>query len=98
MHAVREGRASRAKRRNKPRTIADKLEIYERDIAPALARKIIYDGTERDLIKLVENKGKTAKVRANRLAPSVERGRALSKTNDKDRWLRRFPNGAHSAG
>jgi integrase len=72
MNAVREGRASRAKRRNKPRTIADKLEIYERDIAPALARKIIYDVTERDLIKLVENKGKTAKVRANRLAAELK--------------------------
>lgn len=72
MHAVREGRASRAKRRNKPRTIADKLEIYERDIAPALARKTIYDVTERDLIKLVENKGKTAKVRANRLAAELK--------------------------
>lgn len=72
MHAVREGRASRAKRRNKPRTIADKLEIYERDIAPALARKIIYDVSEPDLIKLVENKGKTAKVRANRLAAELK--------------------------
>lgn len=72
MRAAREGRASRAKRRNKPRTIADKLEIYERDIAPALARKIIYDVTERDLIRLVEKKGRTAKVRANRLAAELK--------------------------
>jgi integrase len=72
MHAVREGRASRAKRRNKPRTIADKLEIYERDVAPALASKIIYDVTERDLIRLVEKKGRTAKVRANRLAAELK--------------------------
>ncbi|HEX8443448.1 MAG TPA: integrase arm-type DNA-binding domain-containing protein [Allosphingosinicella sp.] len=72
MRAVREGRASRAKRPNKPRTIADKLTIYEKDIAPALARTIIYDVTERDLIKLVEKKGRTAKVRANRLAAEVK--------------------------
>lgn len=72
MRAVRGGRASRAKRRNKPRTIADKLEIYQRDIAPALAGKIIYDVTERDLIKLVEKKGKVAKVRANRLAAELK--------------------------
>jgi integrase len=72
MRAVREGRASRAKRRNKPRTISDKLEMYERDIAPTLGSKIIYDVTERDLIKLVEKKGRTAKVRANRLAAELK--------------------------
>lgn len=71
MDAAREGRSSRAKRPNKPRTIADKLEIYRRDIAPKLGRKIIYDVTEADLIKLVEAKGKTAKVRANRLAAEL---------------------------
>jgi hypothetical protein len=42
MVAVREGRSSRAKRPNKPRTISDKLEIYERDIAAKLALKSIY--------------------------------------------------------
>jgi hypothetical protein len=36
MQAVRAGRTSRAKRKNKPRTIKDKLEIYHRDIAPKL--------------------------------------------------------------
>ena len=72
MHAVREGRASRAKRRNKPRTVADKLAVYERDIAPELARKIIYDVTERDLIALVEKKGRAAPVRANRLAAELK--------------------------
>jgi integrase len=72
MRAVEDGRASRAKRPNKPRTIADKLAIYERDIAPTLSRKIIYDVTERDLIKLVERKGKSAKVRANRLAAELK--------------------------
>jgi integrase len=72
MVAVHEGRASRAKRKNKPRTIADKLEIYERDIAPELAGKSIYDVTEAQLIKLVTAKGKTAKVRANRLAAELK--------------------------
>ena len=72
MQAVQEGRASRAKRKNKPRTISDKLEVYERDIAPSLARKIIYEVMEADLIKLVEKKGKTAKVRANRLAAELK--------------------------
>lgn len=72
MDAVREGRSSRAKRRNKPRTIADKQAIYDRDIGPSLAKKIIYDVTERDLIKLVEAKGRVAKVRANRLAAELK--------------------------
>src|SRR5690606_32409148 len=72
MVAVREGRASRAKRPNKPRTIKDKLEIYDRDIAPKLAARSIYDVTETDLIKLVEAKGKSAKVRANRLAAELK--------------------------
>jgi integrase len=71
MEAVREGRSSRAKRPNKPRTVADKQDIYRRDIAPKLARKIIYDVTETDLIKLVEAKGKNARVRANRLAAEL---------------------------
>lgn len=72
MRAVHEGRSSRAKRPNKPRTISDKLEIYDRDVAPALADKIIYDVTEADLVKLVEKKGRTARVRANRLAAELK--------------------------
>lgn len=72
MVAVREGRSSRAKKPNKPRTIKDKLDIYERDIAPKLAKRSVYDVTETDLIKLVEAKGKTAKVRANRLAAELK--------------------------
>jgi integrase len=72
MEAVREGRSSRAKRVNKPRTVADKQDIYRRDIAPKLGRKIIYDVTETDLIKLVEAKGKKARVRANRLAAELK--------------------------
>jgi|GEM_PF-653779 len=72
MEAVREGRSSRAKRPNKPRTVADKQDIYRRDIAPKLGRKIIYDVTESDLINLVEAKGKKARVRANRLAAELK--------------------------
>ncbi|WP_081855875.1 tyrosine-type recombinase/integrase [Sphingomonas sp. UNC305MFCol5.2] len=72
MEAVGEGRASRAKRKNKPRTIKEKLEIYQRDIAPRLATKSIYLVTERELIDLVIKKGKTAKARANRLAAELK--------------------------
>lgn len=72
MIAVRQGRASRAKRPNKPRTINEKLEIYNRDIAPKLAKRSIYEVTERELISLVEAKGKTAKIRANRLAAELK--------------------------
>lgn len=70
--AVRQGRSSRAKRPNKPRTIRDKLEIYSRDIAPKLAKRSIYEIAEVDLIKLVEAKGKIARVRANRLAAELK--------------------------
>lgn len=96
MVAVREGRSSRAKRPNKPRTISDKLEIYERDIAPKLASRSIYEITEADLIKLVEAKGKTAKVRANRLAAELKvffgwaaslRGLEVGLENDPSRRL-----------
>lgn len=72
MDAVREGRSSRAKRPNKPRTISDKLEIYNRDIAPTLAKKIIYEVTEAELVRLVMLKGKTARIRANRLAAELK--------------------------
>lgn len=71
MVAVREGRSSRAKRRNKPRTISDKLEIYQRDVAPKIGKRLIYDITEADLVGLVTAKGRTAKVRANRLAAEL---------------------------
>jgi hypothetical protein len=54
------------------RTVTDKQDIYRRDIAPKLGRKIIYDVTEGDLIKLVETKGKKARVRANRLAAELK--------------------------
>jgi site-specific recombinase XerD len=72
MQAVREGRASRAKKLNKPRTIAEKLEIYNCDIAPKLAKKIVFDVTEEDLTRLVLAKGKRARVRANRLATELK--------------------------
>ncbi len=72
MEAVREGRSSKAKRPNKPRTVADKLAIYERDIAPTIGRRIIYDVTENELVKLVTAKGKTARIRANRLSAELK--------------------------
>jgi integrase len=70
--AAREGRASRAKRVNKPRTISDKLKIYRCDIAPKLAKRSIYGITEKDLLLLVTAKGRNAKVRANRLASELK--------------------------
>ena len=102
MVAVKAGRASRAKRINSPRTIKDKLAIYNRDIAPKLAKRSIYEITESDLIKLVETKGKVAKVRANRLAAELKvffgwaaslRGLEVSLENDPSRRLGdlRFP-------
>ncbi|MES2045090.1 MAG: tyrosine-type recombinase/integrase [Pseudomonadota bacterium] len=71
MQAVRDGRASRAKKLNKPRTIADKLAIYRCDIAPKLSNKVIFDVSEEDLTKLVPAKGRVAKIRANRLAAEL---------------------------
>jgi hypothetical protein len=70
--AVREGRASRAKKLNKPRTIADKLAIYNCDIAPKLAETCIFDVTEEELVKLVLAKGRSSRVRANRLAAELK--------------------------
>ncbi len=72
MIAVREGRASRAKKANKPRTVADKLAIYRCDIAPKLADKLIFDVTEDELTRLVLAKGRTSPVRANRLAGELK--------------------------
>ncbi len=72
MVAVREGRSSRAKRVNKPRTIFDKLRIYRSDVAPRLFGRIIYDVTENDLVQLVVRKGKVARIRANRLAAELK--------------------------
>lgn len=72
MKAAHQGRASQAKRQNKPRTISDKIYIYSTDIAPVLASKPIYDVTEADLVKLVQAKGANAPVRANRLAAELK--------------------------
>ncbi len=107
MVAVREGRSSRAKRPNKPRTISDKLEIFERDIKPKLGGQSIYEVTEADLIKLVETKGKTARIRANRLAAELKvffgwaaslRGLEVGLESDPSRRLSdlRFPETARS--
>jgi integrase len=102
MEAVREGRSSKAKRPNRPRTINDKLKIFKLDIKPTIGRKIIYEVCEKDLILLVEAKGKTAKVRANRLAAELKvffgwaaslRGLAVGLEVDPSRRLAdlRFP-------
>lgn len=72
MVAVREGRSSRAKRPNKPRTFLDKQQIYQRDVRPRLGGRIIYDVTEAELVRLVTAKGKVAKIRANRLAAELK--------------------------
>lgn len=107
IEAVREGRSSRAKRPNKPRTVDDKLAIYRRDIAPALGRKIIYAVTEADLVKLVTAKGKSARIRANRLAAELKvffgwtaslRGMEVGLLADPSRRLGdlRFPETARS--
>lgn len=107
MVAVREGRASRAKRRNKPRTIADKLDIYERDLPSKLRTKSVYKVTERDLVDVVMTKGKTAKVRVNRLIAELKvffgwaasvRGMEVGLESDPARRLGdlRFPEEARS--
>lgn len=72
MVAVDEGRASRAKRKNRPRTITDKQAIYDRDVPAKLKKRSIYAVTEKDLMNAVIRKGKTAKVRANRLAAELK--------------------------
>lgn len=107
MVAVKEGRSSRAKRPNKPRTIRDKNDIFELDIKPRLGKCCIYDVTERDLINLVETKGKKAKIRANRLAAELKvffgwaaslRGLAVGLEVDPSRRLGdlRFPESPRS--
>ena len=107
MEAVREGRSSRARRPNKPRTIQDKQEIYDRDIAPTLGRTTIYEVTEADLVRLVVAKGKTARIRANRLAAELKvffgwaaslRGMEVCLEMDPSRRLHdlRFPETARS--
>lgn len=107
MGAVREGRSSRAKRPNKPRTISDKLEIYNRDIAPGLGAKNIHEVTEADLVRLVTLKGKTARIRANRLTAELKvffgwaaslRGMEVGLESDPSRRLHdlRFPETARS--
>ena len=107
MVAVREGRSSRAKRVNKPRTISDKQEMYDRDIAPKLGHKCIYDVTEEDLVRLVIAKGKTARIRANRLGAELRvffgwaaslRGMEVGLESDPSRRLAdlRFPERARS--
>lgn len=72
MVAVREGRASRARKINKPRTIWDKQQVYDSDIGPVLGHKSIFEVTEDELIRMVLAKGRKAKVRANRVAAELK--------------------------
>jgi hypothetical protein len=55
--------------------VFDKMAIYKLDFGPELASTSIYDVTEDNPIKLVEAKGKVARVRANRLGPHLNRDR-----------------------
>ena len=107
MVAVREGRSSRAKRPNKARTVLDKQEMYDRDIAPRLGHKCIYEVTEEDLVRLVSAKGRTARIRANRLGAELRvffgwaaslRGMEVGLQTDPSRRLAdlRFPERARS--
>lgn len=107
LQAVKEGRASSAKRPNKNRTIVEKLSLYRRDIEPVIGARNIYTITEDDLIRLVEEKGSKSPVRANRLAAefgvffgwaSSLRGRVIDLTDNPARRLRdlRFPEKART--
>lgn len=70
MTAVREGKTNRKRRLPKPRTVSDKLAIYNLDIA-GLADRPIAEIEEADLVRLVVEKGKKAPVRANRLGAEL---------------------------
>jgi integrase len=52
--------------------VKTKLEIFRYSIAPKLGDRVIYEVSEKDLIDLVEIKGRTAKVQANRLAAELK--------------------------
>jgi len=56
----------------KPRTLRDKGYIWTGDIQPHIAQKSVFDLTPDDLWELVENKGETSPVRANRLAVELK--------------------------
>lgn len=56
----------------KARTIADKRAIWERDMKPHIGRKRLLDLTPDHLWDMVEAKGATAPVRANRLAAEAK--------------------------
>ncbi|WP_206245171.1 Arm DNA-binding domain-containing protein [Novosphingobium terrae] len=71
MTAVKEGRGSRAKRKNKPTTIALKSHIYKNYIDSRLGTRNIYGVSEDDLINLVEEKAQTGRIHANRIANEI---------------------------
>ncbi|KTT98109.1 hypothetical protein SB4_11865 [Sphingomonas sanguinis] len=56
----------------KPRTLADKRGVWTGDIEPTLSAAALNEVTADDLWALVERKGETAPVRANRLAGELK--------------------------
>jgi integrase len=60
------------RRQLKPRTLADKLAIWSRDIEPNLGQMALASIAGDDLWRIVEAKGDTAPVRANRLAGELK--------------------------
>lgn len=56
----------------KPRTIADKEKRWRLEISPRLGNRLLSSVTSDDLWRMVENKAKTGKVQANRLAAELK--------------------------
>jgi integrase len=72
-HVIYMAAARKGERKQlKPRTLADKQSIYDRDIAPTLGKRPLVEITSDDLWAKVEAKAETTKVRANRLAAELK--------------------------
>ena len=56
----------------KPRTLADKLSIWKRDVEPRIGQRCLMEVTSATLWDLVEAKGAVAPIRANRLAAELK--------------------------
>lgn len=61
-----------ARKTLKPRTISDKVTLYNRDVKPSLGSKSLGQITPDLLWQLVEDKGEVAPVRANRMAAELK--------------------------
>ncbi|MDB5580187.1 MAG: hypothetical protein JWR80_5363, partial [Bradyrhizobium sp.] len=68
MASVRSG----ARRKLKPRSIRGKEQIWSCDIERQIGKRIVQELTDDDLWSLVLGKGKTAPIRANRLAAELK--------------------------